>query len=244
MAEKRLRVFAGPNGSGKTTLFESIRNKFNPGYFINADLLEKTLKDKGYINLSDIGLNSSFIEFDIFYKSSTLIQKAKTEGYEIKINLNDNILISGSKNIHSYEAAFVAAFIREQLIKAAQTFSFETVLSHSSKIEEIKLAKKQGYKIYLYYISVESPIISQARVVSRVEKGGHPVNPDRIVSRYFQTLEHLASLTKIAHRAYFFDNSGKDILLLAEKLPTGDLKEYARKYPQWFHKYVIQKVDF
>lgn len=38
---KRLRVFAGPNGSGKSTLFEEFKKKYDPGFFINADELEK-----------------------------------------------------------------------------------------------------------------------------------------------------------------------------------------------------------
>jgi predicted ABC-type ATPase len=37
----RLRVFAGPNGSGKSTLFNEFKKKYDPGYFINADDLER-----------------------------------------------------------------------------------------------------------------------------------------------------------------------------------------------------------
>lgn len=48
---KRLRVFAGPNGSGKSTLFDQISTKFNVGHFINSDLIEKEISEKGFIHL-------------------------------------------------------------------------------------------------------------------------------------------------------------------------------------------------
>jgi predicted ABC-type ATPase len=42
---KRLRIFAGPNGSGKTTL-KSVLKKEYLGVYINADDIEKEIKDK------------------------------------------------------------------------------------------------------------------------------------------------------------------------------------------------------
>ena len=53
---KRLRVFAGPNGSGKSTLFESFKSNHNPGIFINSDLVEKDILEKGFIDLKPFGL--------------------------------------------------------------------------------------------------------------------------------------------------------------------------------------------
>ncbi len=41
---KRIRIFAGPNGSGKSTLFSEFKKNYNPGYFVNADELEKVTK--------------------------------------------------------------------------------------------------------------------------------------------------------------------------------------------------------
>lgn len=40
----RLRVFAGPNGSGKSTIEDLIASKYNLGYFINPDEIEKEIK--------------------------------------------------------------------------------------------------------------------------------------------------------------------------------------------------------
>jgi len=42
---KRLRIFAGPNGSGKTTL-KNVLEKEYLGVYVNADDIEKELKEK------------------------------------------------------------------------------------------------------------------------------------------------------------------------------------------------------
>ncbi len=41
---KKLRVFAGTNGSGKTTIINEIRNKYNVGSFVNADIIQGGFK--------------------------------------------------------------------------------------------------------------------------------------------------------------------------------------------------------
>lgn len=53
---KRLRIFAGPNGSGKSTLFDSFKTNHNSGIFINSDLVEKEISEKGFIDLKSFGL--------------------------------------------------------------------------------------------------------------------------------------------------------------------------------------------
>ena len=58
---KRLRVFAGPNGSGKSTIFSSFQKKYDPGYFINADKIEKQLGSAGFIDLEALGIKATEI---------------------------------------------------------------------------------------------------------------------------------------------------------------------------------------
>ena len=129
-------------------------------------------------------------------------------------------------------------------MNAGQSFSFETVMSHKSKLEEIRQANEVNYKTYLYYISTESPIINKDRVAMRVEKGGHPVEPAKIFSRYTDSLELLYDAVQLVHRAYLFDNSGKEYKLVAE-FYKGEMAQIdPRDLPQWFHKSILQKVSF
>ena len=47
---KRMRIFAGPNGSGKSTLFDLYKEQFNPGVFLNSDVIDQILLTDGYLN--------------------------------------------------------------------------------------------------------------------------------------------------------------------------------------------------
>jgi len=128
---KRLRIFAGPNGSGKSTLFKEFKTLYNPGYFINADELEKSLSNSGLIDLTEIGLKATQKDLENFKKTKTaksLITKASEEGKSIDIEVKENYIVDKAKNTHSYEASFAASFIRDLLYKNSKSFSFETVI--------------------------------------------------------------------------------------------------------------------
>jgi predicted ABC-type ATPase len=241
---KRLRIFAGPNGSGKSTLFNELKKSYDPGYFINADELEKKLSTNGFINLSDIGLKLKGTELEKFKKTkeaTSLLTKAQSENRLIDVELRDGFLVDRSKDTHSYEAAFAAAFIRHLLIQNNTSFSFETVMSHASKLKEIEQANKKGFRTYLYFVCTDSPEINKSRVANRVEKGGHNVDPEKIVSRYHGTLDNLVEAIQLVYRAYLFDNSGKKQELIAEVFNGESLQLKKSTVPDWFNTYVLEK---
>ena len=156
----------------------------------------------------------------------------------VAIEINENFIVDKAKDTHSYKASFVAAFIRWLLYKNNKSFSFETVMSHRSKIAELKKAKESNYKTYLYFVCTDDPEINVNRVASRVEKGGHAVNFDKIRSRYENTLKNLFPAIKLSNRAYLFDNSGKRLELIAE-ISEGALQLKVNNPPQWFMKFVL-----
>ncbi len=239
--DKRIRIFAGPNGSGKSTLFEEFKKNYSTGYFINADEIQKQLTEKKLIDLSSIGIRPGIKEYQKFYANSTLIDKAKKDGYKINLILKDNFLLRTSVKTHSYEAAFAAAFIRSQLLKNGLSFSFETVMSHDSKIKEIEEANALGYKTYLYFICTDNPSINQYRISSRVKKGGHNVSDDKIKSRYFSSLNLLPLAICNVYRAYLFDNSGKQQSLILETYKGNHLTYYQTNFPLWISNYIQNK---
>lgn len=61
------------------------------------------------------------------------------------------------------------------MLDSDSSFSFESVFSHPSKIDELINAKRKQYKIYLYFIATEAPSINTERVSNRVQLGGHDV---------------------------------------------------------------------
>lgn len=175
---KRLRIFAGPNGSGKSTLVDLISNlKINLGVYVNADEINKTLIENHSID---------FGRFDLQLDFENLTESLKSTSF---FTLEDGLEIIRSLTFHHVNclhiikevetekfSSFLADYIRFQLLKDnCERISFETVMSHPSKLDFIKSAKANGYKVYLYFVSLENPIMNVERVNARVQLGGHDV---------------------------------------------------------------------
>ena len=246
-SQSRIRLFAGPNGSGKTSLYYKISKTYNSGIFINADEIEKTLQTKGLIDLSEFGLKVTAKDLELFFSlndSQSLLAKARQENYTIDITIAENFIVNKPKETNSYEAAFAASFIRYLLLKEQKSFSYETVMSDSSKLRELETAKKMGFKTYLYFVCTDDYKKNIDRVQLRVAKGGHNVDVNKIEKRYFKTLENLSDAIKIVDRAFLFDNSGKKMDLLAEVFQGQAFKFHTTDLPIWFEEYVYNKFDF
>lgn len=71
---------------------------------------------------------------------------------------------------------------RERLFSNMESFCYETVFSHPSKIDAIARAKGHGYAITLTYFHLDTAQLNQARVSQRVSQGGHDVPPEKIVA--------------------------------------------------------------
>jgi len=88
------------------------------------------------------------------------------------------------------------------------SFCFETVLSHPSKIDMIKDARDRGYFVELYFVGTENPKINIERVQYRVRNGGHSVPTEKIVKRYYRSMENVVSACFHANHVTLYDNSG------------------------------------
>jgi predicted ABC-type ATPase len=245
MLPKRLRLFAGPNGSGKTTILERIPKELNFGYIVNADDIEKSLNDQGIFSLKEQNISTNTILLRNYLKTEGFsIKKIGDDGFIDRIIVEDNNIHIPKEFINSYIAADIAGFIRIQHIENNHTFTFESVLSHPSKLDLIKTAKSKGYRIYLYYIATESVEININRVAIRVSQQGHPVPEAAIRNRYTKSLNLLYDTIKLSDRAYIFDNSGKESLYVAEITNGEDVELQCKtdEVPNWFIKYVIDRA--
>jgi len=113
-------------------------------------------------------------------------------------------------------------------------------MSHPSKLDFIKKAKANGYKVYLYFVSLENPIMNVERVNARVQLGGHDVPEDKIISRYERTMDLLLDAIRLVDRAYFFDNSSESMRFFAKYQDKEVLYE-DEFIPVWFNDYVENK---
>ena len=238
---KRFRRCAGPNGSGKSTLIEDVKKHYNIGYFVNADIIEKQLNTQGFINCEEY-LPTPITQYD--WESFQLnaenkqIDKQKLQS----IVITDNILVLNTP-IDSYIAASIANFFRQILLCTESTFSFETVMSHSSKVDFLKNVKKQAFKTYLYFVTTQDPKINIERIGLRVTKGGHNVLEKKVIERYYRSMDLLFEAFMIADRAFIFDTTFSDKRsLLIEKKGT-EMKILQDVIPEWTHRYLIEKIE-
>jgi predicted ABC-type ATPase len=256
---KRLRVFAGPNGSGKSTVIKKISthtigNKpIDFGTYINADDIAKALLTCSF-NFSDYGLpkidradlistalrsgliNAEFSEVD-FRKSFTIT--------------HSNALRLNTPSFNERLAQILADYLREKLLQSGRKLSFETVFSHPSKINFMRRARDQGYKVYLYFVATEDPEINISRIKEvRIKQGGHDVPMDKIRSRYYRSLDLLYEAAQLTYQTFFFDNSedgqGQDYFAHF-KMNSGkkawDFPEKSkRKFPNWFIDNYVEKT--
>lgn len=238
-------MFAGPNGSGKTTIIKNFPKKIPLGIYVNADDIEKELRETGYIALKKYELKSTTYEIQQFIKTRGISgYKLRRPQVFAKFSVRNNKLKINTKTINSYYSADIAEFIRQKLLVKGISFSFETVLSHASKLEFLKEARKAGYKVYLYYVATDSPEININRVGIRVAKNGHPVKSDIIRKRYYRSLELLLDTIKLSNRAYLFDNSGRYYELVAEVTEGKRVQvlDIDKMIPSWFFQYVYEKL--
>lgn len=239
---RRLRIFAGPNGSGKSTIITEIAKLVRTGTYVNADDIEKKCRQQKFLNLADYGLQSTPEHFEEYLTTSTLLAKAIKEGFQINLSLKNNIIVVDN-DTNSYEASLIAAYLRSLLIESGTTFSFETVMSHRSKLDTLKTAASAGYKNYLYFISTEDPSINEGRVEARVKKGGHGVPPDKIRERYYRSVELLAEMVPLCHRCFVFDNSGTESRLIVEIVDGTEIRIHtSESIPAWVETYLLKPL--
>lgn len=239
---KRLRMIAGPNGSGKSSIIRNLAKERSPdgvfwlNHYLNADDVERALVSTG-LDLSQFDLEITLSELCDALREGKRIPK--DHPFFTTAELKGALLYASKGN--GYLAASIVDFLREELMQHGSSFSYETVMSHRSKVDFFGRARAEGYKTYLYFVCTNSAELNVARVRSRVRAGGHPVPEDKIRERYIRSLELTREAIANAYRAYLFDNSGPEPIWLAEFDPDGhcELKIEQNQLPQWFRTWVL-----
>ena len=136
MPQQRIRMFAGPNGSGKSTIKDYLLPR-HIGAYLNADELEKQLIRYQSFSLTEFHEsleNQQLIEF--------LKSKKRKHNHEMvallsakPVILADGKIAFETEDINSYLAARIIDFIRLKFLELKISFTFETVMSHISKVE-------------------------------------------------------------------------------------------------------------
>lgn len=248
-----MRVFAGPNGSGKSTIIQAVKDyriKEIPvdfGIYINADDIANELR-MGTFSFSDYEVFTTREEFIAVSLESGLVGTVFPERLfksSFKFQKNMKLKLVDYKADERI-AQIVSHFLRKKLLNDRRKFSFETVFSHSGKLDIMREANKLGYRVYLYFVSTESPDINIYRVQLRKDKGGHDVPPEKIKSRYERSLDLMFDAAQLAYQTYFFDNSKEQPKLFAHFKMIKKKKKWGeilgKEVPEWFKKYYSNKI--
>lgn len=145
-------------------------------------------------------------------------EKIKDKEFPIQFSARSGVLtIRKNVQVNSYHASFVATYLAQKLFESGQSFVFETVMSHPSKLDFLRIAKSLGYKTYLYFIFTDDLNTNLARVQLRVLDGGHGVSPEHTLARAPRTFDLLSQAFAPADSAFVIDNSNEARLVLKKE---------------------------
>lgn len=102
-------------------------------------------------------------------------------------------------------------------IEVHQTIGVETVLSSAKYRRLVKKAKAHGFEICFVYVFLRDSELQLERIRARVAKGGHDVPPDKVRDRRRRSFEQAGWFFWQADRAWVFDNSGGEPVLVGRR---------------------------
>ena len=237
-------MFAGPDGSGKSTLKLYLPSNLL-GVYLNPDEIEETIRQQGFLDFAAFSVSPAYAEVLSYFKESSFLSSAGLGDIADEFELSNNRLNFRRTTVNSYHASVIADFLRQKLLEQKISFTFETVMSHRSKLELLSKATHSGYRTYLYFVATEDPAINVSRVHARVKMGGHSVPEDLIVKRYYRSLDLLMEAIHYTNRAYIFDNSQEkenEHTWIAEITEGRELDLKSDKIPAWCQKFVLDKI--
>jgi predicted ABC-type ATPase len=136
----------------------------------------------------------------------------------------------------AYQAAQAADTVRRDLVARGVSFCMETVFSdpQGAKLAFLRHARAQHYVVLLVFIGLDTGELAIARVVERVDAGGHDVPDDKILSRFPRTLQNLTQALEFVDHAFLFDNSSaKEPFRFVAEFSNGALVRRGKRRPKW-----------
>jgi predicted ABC-type ATPase len=176
---------------------------------------------------------------------TTLTRWLSAQGVDFGEYINpDDIAarLTGSYEARVLEAQGTADRRREDCLTERRSFTFETVMSHPSKVDLLVRARSVGFFTQMYFVGTDDPRTNIERVALRVSKGGHDVPLDRIVPRWNRTMELLHRAIDACDKALIFDNS--EILRLVAEITDRLTARTFGPTPDWVQHFVIDRVKF
>lgn len=139
-----------------------------------------------------------------------------------------------------------AVELRNTLLDQGKPFSFETVMSHPSRINELQRLKLANYEVVLTFITTNDPQKNVQRVAQRVRDKtttGHDVPVDKIVARYERTLDLLPKAVEVADASFIYDNSYDNKAATLQAAINGDNIELSDLLEPWVSERLLTPLN-
>jgi predicted ABC-type ATPase len=234
-------MVAGPNGSGKSTVIGLLRAQgVRLGAYLNADDIEAQLRACRRATMPGLVAPPAWQDrWRDFLRD--LERSGRASGLAdpclASVSWATDGVTAGTAPANSYTAALIVEFAREQCLADGLSRTFETVMSHPSKVAFLRRARSRGVRTYLYFVATDAVEINIGRVALRVQRGGHHVPEDKLRQRYARSLALLPAALEAADRAFAFDNSGGAPELTAQ-FEAGELQLRSTHMPSWLEQAV------
>lgn len=127
----------------------------------------------------------------------------------------------------------------DQALASRSDFVYEGHFTNDATWDTPKRFKKEGYEIYLIFLGVSNPGISEQRVVARTKEGGHYVDTNTILSNFTGNLEKLDQYYGMFDSVQIMDTTEiehEELAVLENGQPV-----FARSIvllPSWFTTYM------
>ncbi len=151
-------------------------------------------------------------------------------------NADDIVAATGMSN---KDAAVFADKKRYEAIEAKVDFTFETVLSSHYKLDILRKAKENGYFIKCIFVLTNDPMVNISRVETRVASGGHNVDKDKIISRYYKSLANIKLLIELCDILHVYDNTVEPIRIIRKH--KEDISIYSNEF--WSEEEILQLLQ-
>ena len=126
--------------------------------------------------------------------------------------LNPDLIAAGFGPADPEKASFQAgrvllAEIKDKIQKG-DSFAFESTLSGLTYASIIKEAKRQGYKIIIYFVFLNKVSLNISRIKKRVEQGGHHIPTNTVRRRHLRCFENFWTIYRLLSDEWtILDNS-------------------------------------
>ena len=154
-------------------------------------------------------------------KTTTTLEMM-TQSSELYEFINADEIARGLAPLHPESVALAASKLMIQRLKELlaedKNFAFETTASGTNYVRHLKLAKSKGYEINLTFLWLSNPEQAVKRVAQRVKQGGHYVQDNTIIRRYYAGIKNLMNFyLPLSDFAIILDNSSEKRRIIARK---------------------------